>query len=124
NDEAHHVANAPSGEAGKWHAFVNDEEYGFRYVLGLSGTCYRDNEYFADVIYRYSLRQAIEERFVKKVEYVAEMPRTRRPAREKWQLVLNRHEEIRKKLKPQNLRPLTIVVTRDIRSCKAVTEEL
>ena len=37
------------------------------------------DDYFADVISRYSLRQAIEERFVKKVEYVAEMPETNNP---------------------------------------------
>jgi hypothetical protein len=85
---------------------LTDPVFGFRYIIGVSGTCYIDNDYFSDVIYRYSLRQAMEQRFVKKVQYVAEMTRTNRQEEEKWQLVLNRHEEIRRKLRPHKLRPL------------------
>lgn len=124
NDEAHHVGNETAAQAKRWKEFLTDDAFGFRYVIGVSGTCYLGNDYFADVIYRYSLRQAMEERFVKKVQYVAEMPRdTRRPEEEKWQLVLNRHEDIRRKLRPHKLRPLTIVIARDIRSCNDVAEK-
>jgi len=123
NDEAHHVANEYASKAKKWKEFLTDPEFDFRYIIGVSGTCYIGNEYFSDVIFRYSLRQAMEERFVKKVQYIAEMPSTRQPEEEKWQLVFNRHEELRHKLKPHKLRPLTIVVTRDIRSCKNVAEK-
>jgi type III restriction enzyme len=72
---------------------------------------------------RYSLRQAIEERFVKRVEYVAEMPQTDSPD-EKWQLIYNRHQDWKKKLKKRGIRPLTIIVTRAIADCKRVAEEL
>lgn len=123
NDEAHHVANEVASKARRWKEFLTDPDFGFRHVIGVSGTCYLGNEYFSDVIYRYSLRQAMEEKFVKKVQYVAEMPRTRQPEEEKWQLVRNRHEEIRRKLKAHKLRPLTIVVTKDIRGCKDVAEK-
>lgn len=124
NDEAHHVANAPTGEAGRWKEFLSNPAFGFRYIIGLSGTCYVDNDYFADVIYRYSLRKAMEEGFIKRVQYVAEMPRANRPEDEKWQLVLNRHEDIRRKLRAHKLRPLTIVITKDIRGCKDVADKL
>ena len=123
NDEAHHVANEVASKAKKWKEFLIDLDYGFRYIIGVSGTCYLGNEYFSDVIYRYSLRQAMEERWVKKVQYVAEMPQTRQSEEEKWQLVMNRHEEIRRKLKAHKLRPLTIVVTKDISGCKDVAEK-
>lgn len=123
NDEAHHVANEVASKAKKWKEFLTDPDYGFRYIIGVSGTCYLGNEYFSDVIYRYSLRQAMEERWVKKVQYVAEMPQTRQPEEEKWQLVMNRHEEIWRKLKAHKLRPLTIVVTKDISGCKDVAEK-
>lgn len=123
NDEAHHVANEVASKAKKWKEFLTDPGYGFRYIIGVSGTCYLGNEYFSDVIYRYSLRQAMEEKFVKKVQYIAEMPRTRQPEEEKWQVVLNRHEELRRKLKAHKLRPLTIVITKDISSCKNVAEK-
>ena len=123
NDEAHHVANAPKGEVGKWKEFLLDPSFGFRIIVGFSGTCYVEDEYFADVIHRYSLREAIEQRWVKMVEYIAEMPVTDRPE-EKWQLIYNRHQKWRKDLKKRQIRPLTIVVTKDIRSCEAVSEEL
>jgi type III restriction enzyme len=50
-----------------------------------------EDEYFADVVHRYSLRQAIEEKFVKKVEYVDELPPAAEKPEEKWQLIYNRH---------------------------------
>lgn len=123
NDEAHHVANEVGKEAGKWKEFLQSPEYGFRYVLGVSGTCYVGDEYFSDVINRYSLRQAMEERFVKKVEYVAEMPATH-GQEDRWQLIWQRHDDWKRKLKSRNIRPLTIVVTQKIASCKQVAEEL
>jgi type III restriction enzyme len=123
NDEAHHVANESGTNVKKWKEFLLNPEYGFRYVVGVSGTCYVEDEYFADVVNRYSLRQAIEERFVKKVEYVAEMPQTDNPD-EKWQLIYNRHQDWKKRLKKQGIRSLTIIVTKDIKTCKLVAEEL
>jgi len=97
--------------------------YGFRIIVGVSGTCYVKDDYFADVLSRYSLRQAIEERFVKTVEYVAEMPQTN-SLEEKWQLIYKRHQAWKNKLRQRGIRPLTIIVTRDIRGCEQVAEEL
>ncbi len=123
NDEAHHVANEPASKTKRWKEFLTNPDYGFRYIIGVSGTCYVDDDYFADVIYRYSLRQAMEERYVKRVEYVAEMPQTGDPD-EKWQLIRNKHEETKRKLKRRSLLPLTIVVTSKIQRCKDLAEEL
>jgi type III restriction enzyme len=123
NDEAHHVANESATKAKKWKEFLINPDYGFRYIIGVSGTCYVGDDYFADVIYRYSLRQAIEEKYVKKVEYVAEMPRTSDPD-EKWQLIHNRHQDASRRLKKRNLKPLTIIVTQTIANCKDVADEL
>jgi type III restriction enzyme len=123
NDEAHHVANDSGANVKKWKEFLLNPEYGFRYVVGLSGTCYVGDDYFADVVSRYSLRQAMEERFIKTVEYVAEMPQTDN-SDEKWQLIYDRHKDWKKRLKRQGIRPLTIIVTKDIKRCKLVAEEL
>jgi type III restriction enzyme len=117
------VANETASNAKKWKEFLLNPDYGFRMVVGVSGTCYVGDDYFADVISRYSLRQAIEERFVKKVEYVAEMPDTSNPE-EKWQLIYNRHQDWKKKLKKRRIRPLTIIVTKSIADCDRVAEEL
>jgi type III restriction enzyme len=123
NDEAHHVANESAARVKRWKEFLADPNYGFRYVVGVSGTCYVGDEYFADVIYRYSLRQAMEDRYVKWVTYIAEMPKTGDPD-EKWQLIRNRHEDTRHKLQGRGLLPLTIIVTPTIARCKDVAEEL
>jgi type III restriction enzyme len=123
NDEAHHVANESAGSVKKWKEFLLDPDYGFRHVVGVSGTCYVGDDYFSDVIYRYSLRQAWEERYVKKVVYVAEMPQSGDPD-EKWQLIQNLHEETKTKLKKRKLLPLSIIVTPTVARCKDVADEL
>ena len=123
NDEAHHVANETGANVKRWKEFLLNSDYGFHYILGVSGTCYIGDEYFADVVNRYSLRQAIEQRFVKTVKYVAEMPQTDNPE-EKWPLIYNRHQAWKEELKRRHIRPLTIIVTRDIKTCKRMGEEL
>lgn len=123
NDEAHHIANEPAAKVKKWKEFLADPSFDFRYILGVSGTCYVDDYYFADVIYRYSLREAMEERRVKRITYVAEMPQTKDPD-EKWQLAHNLHEETKRRLHKRNLLPLTIIVTPNITKCKDVADEL
>ena len=110
NDEAHHVVNETKTQTKRWKEFLQSPDYGFKYIIGVSGTCYVGDDYFDDVIYRYSLRTSIEERFAKKVHYVAEMPRTDE-REEKWQLIVARHEEIKRKLRSRNLLPMTIIVT-------------
>ena len=64
NDEAHHIYS-PIAQADaavkKWKEFLESPEFGFTRIVGASGTCYRGNDYFTDVISRYSLRQAMED---------------------------------------------------------------
>lgn len=125
SDEVHHITNESRNKVGKWKKFLLDPSYGFKIHVGVSGTCYSGDEYFADVIYRYSLRQAMEERFVKRVEYATETPATVE-ADEKWQLVYNKHQDIKRKFQQarRNIRPLTIVVTRDVATCERVADEI
>jgi type III restriction enzyme len=124
NDETHHVANESQANAKRWKEFLLNPDYGFRYVVGVSGTCYVGDDYFADVVARYSLREAIEQRFIKSVDYVSQMPVEVERAEEKRQLIYKRHEEWKRKLKKRGIRPLSIIVTKDIRSCEAVADEL
>ncbi|MDR2296834.1 MAG: DEAD/DEAH box helicase family protein [Comamonas sp.] len=123
NDEAHHVFNDDKAEVKRWKEFLLSPDYGFRHIVNVSGTCYVGDEYFPDVVYRYSLRQAIEEGYVKQVDYVSDMPPTETPE-ERWQIVWQRHEKWKKSLKAKGIRPLTIVVTPGIPKCEAVEQEL
>jgi type III restriction enzyme len=124
NDEAHHTAIEQGAIPRKWKEFLQDPEYGFKYVVGVSGTCYVGDDYFSDVVHRYSLREATEENFVKRVEYVDELPAAAENPEEKWQLIYNRHDHWKKKLKSRNIRPLTIVVTKAVADAERVAEEL
>src|SRR6185312_53960 len=72
NDEAHHIYSGADSATKKWLEFLRNEEYGFRMIVGVSGTPYIDNDYFPDVIFRYGLKQAIDERVVKTPDYALE----------------------------------------------------
>jgi len=121
NDEAHHVYNQKGQKFKKWKRFLINEEYGFKYIVGLSGTCYINNEYFTDVISRYSLREAIEEKFVKTIDYVAED--TSSTQDEKFQKIYDNHIE-NKNVKYRFVKPLTILITKNINTCDKLTDYL
>ncbi len=120
NDEAHHIFSPTDKALKKWKEFLMDPKYGFCYIVGDTGTAYINNDYFTDVIYQYPIRQAIEERFIKTIDYVIEgVPKNER---EKFQWILKVHEENRKKY--SRVKPLTIMVTKDIKACEKLTEKL
>lgn len=96
SDEVHHVVSASGQTAKKWHDFIADGRFGFRWHLGVSGTCYAGNEYFADVVYRYAVRDAINDGWVKEVFYLAEDDSNSDD--ERFQKLLAQHEK-----EPQDL---------------------
>jgi len=123
NDEVHHMANPPAQDEAmkKWKEFLLNPKYNFKYIVGDSGTCYVNNDYFADVIYRFSLRDAIENKFVKTIDYVAEDVSHSRE--EKFQKIYDNHIQ-NKTVKYRLIKPLTILVTKDIITCKVLLEDL
>ena len=80
---------------------------------------YKDNSYFTNVIYRYSLKRAIEDRRVKMVEYIADGNIPTRNE-DKWKAILKSHDDIKSKL---NILPLTLVVTADVPACKRIADD-
>ncbi len=123
NDEVHHMANPTARDEAikKWKEFLLNPRYNFRYIVGDSGTCYIGNDYFADVIYRFSLRDSIENRFVKTIDYIAED--ISHSKEEKFQKIYDNHTE-NKTVKYRLIKPLTILVTKNISACKRLTEDL
>lgn len=119
SDEVHHVYST-TGRA--WRQFLGDEAYGFRYLLGGSGTCYQGNEYFSDVVYRYPIRQAIDDGFVKEVFYLDRDDSS--TDEERFQKLLAQHEKNRKAHKHAGLKPLTIAVTQSIKAANELAEAL
>jgi len=117
NDEVHHMVSGPKSELKKWKEFLLDSDFNFKYIVGDSGTCYIKDDYFADVIYRFSLRQSIEEKFVKTFYYATEGVPKNEP--EKFQWIYENHK--RNKKKYYRIKPLTILVTKDIAACEELT---
>ena len=112
NDESHHIFNKISGNTNeekdlkKWKEFLISPKYNFKYILGFTSTAYNENQYFNDVIYRYSLREAIDQGFVKKVEYVKEDDS--KNENEKFQKIYYNH--ILNKEKYPKVRAITILI--------------
>lgn len=126
NDEAHHIFNKVSGASvenasiKKWKSFLMSKDYGFHMMLGFTGTAYIDDDYFPDVIYRYSLRSAIEAGVVKNVDYVKEDDSSN--DNERFQKIYLNHQANIDKY--SLVKPLTILVTRDIGRAKVLYEDL
>ncbi len=123
NDEAHHIFNKSSesdSSIKKWKEFLLNDKYKFKYMLGFTGTAYIDDEYLPDVLYRYSLRQAIEDRIIKNVDYVKEDES--KGDNERFQKIYQNHRDNIDKY--PLVKPLSILVTRDIGHAKNLYEDL
>lgn len=124
NDEAHHIFRKNTAredaDCKKWKSFLIDSKYGFQLMLGFTGTAYIDDDYFSDVIYRYSLRAAIDERIVKNIDYVREDDS--RDDEERFNKIYINHQDNIKAYR--NVKPLTILVTRDIESAISLRNKL
>ena len=121
NDEAHHIYNSSSDkEIKKWKEFLLNKDYKFNYILGLTGTAYIDNDYFPDVIYRYSLRKAIEEKVVKDINYAVKDDTSN--TREKFQKIYQNH--LRNKERYALIKPITIFVCANINNASNLKEDI
>lgn len=125
SDEAHHIYNKIEGRSKeskslkKWKEFLINPEFNFKYLLGFTGTAYIEDEYFNDVIYRYSLRQAINDKMVKLVEYVSKDEDLGKNV--KFQKIYDNHQE--NKMNYRKVKPLTILITKDIKNAKRLTAQ-
>ena len=121
NDEIHHAYNS-SNEKGlkKWKAFLLNSDFNFKYILGFTGTAYIKDDYFNDVIYRYSIREAVNDKVIKSIDYVSKDENIDK--NEKFQKIYDNHDEFVKKYRL--IKPLTILVTKDISKAKILQEDL
>lgn len=129
NDESHHIFNdlqsikgntAEGRNIKKWKEFLLDPKYDFKYILGFTGTAYFNNNYFNDVIYRYSLRDAIENRVVKNIEYVQKDDSI--GEKEKFQKIYQNHQN--NKVNYEKVKPLSILITKDINKAIDLKQKL
>lgn len=120
NDEAHHLMSPTDRELKKWKEFLLDDKYGFKYIVNVSGTCYVKDDYFTDVIHRFSLRESIDKKFIKTIKYVVEDSSNDESV--KFQKIYANHAQ--NKTKYNKVKPLTILVTKDIATCERLRDKL
>ena len=128
NDEAHHFINAGTHASSsekkqmlEWTKFLANTEYNFSYILNSSGTPYKGDNYFKDVIYRYSIRQAIEDKMVKDINYLEKDES--RGWNQKFQAIYKNHIENKKKY-PKAKKHITIFVTNKISKTDEIVEDI
>jgi type III restriction enzyme len=128
NDEAHHFINATihassteNEEMLEWAKFLRNPAYNFSYILNSSGTPYKADNYFKDVVYRYPIRQAIEERMVKDINYLEKDES--RGWKQKFKAIYKNHLENKKKYSKVK-KHITIFVTNKISKTDEIAEEI
>lgn len=120
NDEAHHIFSPVDNIIKKWLDFLRNEDFGFRYIVNLSGTPYIGDEYFYDVLFRFSIRDAIEHGVIKKVDYKSEEGlQIEKGFQDSYEFHRRNREEY-----GEYLKPISIVVTEKISGCVKVWKEL
>lgn len=121
NDEAHHIYSPLGKDLKRWKEFLLSDDFEFQYIAGFSGTCYIGDDYFTDVVSRYSLRQAIEEGYAKVIDYVDED--TSITQDEKFQKIYDNHIQNKTQFY-RKIKPLSTLIARNIASCKKLTEDI
>jgi len=128
NDEAHHLinANVHAGRAEQeemleWEKFLKNPAYNFAYILNSSGTPYKGDNYFKDVIYRYPIRQAVEEKMVKDINYLEKDES--KGWKQKFKAIYKNHIENKKKY-PKVKKHITIFVTNKITKTDDIAGEI
>jgi len=128
NDEAHHFINANIHTRAiekegmlEWAKFLRNPEYNFFYILNSSGTPYKGDNYFKDVIYRYPIRQSIEDRVVKDINYLEKDES--KGWKQKFKAIYKNHIENKKKYHKVK-KHITIFVTNKISKSNEIAEEI
>ncbi|MCX8158961.1 MAG: DEAD/DEAH box helicase family protein [Candidatus Pacearchaeota archaeon] len=133
NDESHHIMN-PEVESIKtdvqamkeWKKFLLDKNYNFKFIVGFTGTPYMRNEYARDVVYRYSIMQAMEGDMagnfvIKKVEYLKESNAKTWP--QKLEEIYANHQR-NKKTWDKADKHITIFVTQTINKAEKLANDI
>ncbi|MBW2114815.1 MAG: DEAD/DEAH box helicase family protein [Deltaproteobacteria bacterium] len=115
-----------------WMRFLRENKKIIRHI-GFTGTPYNQNEYFADIICNYSIKDATEERYIKKINSIirteTDEGNSRLTIDQRFEMVLKNHLENREKYayKKQSgkkrLKPITIFICPYVNNAQKRSEE-
>jgi type III restriction enzyme len=128
NDEAHHLINAKSHASSteneemlQWAKFLRNKEYNFQYILNSSGTPYKGDNYFKDVICRYPTREAIKDKMIKDINYLEKDES--KGWNQKFKAIYRNHKDNKKKYSRVK-KHITIFVTNKISKTDEIADEI
>lgn len=120
NDEAHHIFNkvtgSDDGKIKEWKKFLVNPDFNFKFIVNFTGTPFIGDEYFSDVIYRYSVKNAIIENIVKTPSYLIETG-TESKMRGFEEIYQN---HLANKKTYSEIKPISIIITSNINTCYEV----
>jgi len=117
-----------------WMKFIREESKITRHI-GFTGTPYNQDEYFPDVIVNYSIKDAIEEKYIKKINPIIhtkitdERENNKLTLYQKFEQILKTHDEnkerysFKDKEEKARLKPITIFINSTQKSAQRNTEE-
>ncbi|MCL4546743.1 MAG: DEAD/DEAH box helicase family protein [Deltaproteobacteria bacterium] len=138
NDEAHHIYNFNQGSAPrsveyqdikKWKEFLFNPNYNIKNIINFTATPFESkNTYLHNVIYRYGLMRALNNKVVKDIKYLPKGDeKISEIQAEKQQLLLavEQLNEIKNRFKKEGIKkkPIGIIITADIMEAKKVEED-
>jgi type III restriction enzyme len=151
-DEIHHayshlkyadnrlVLDREAGQEGKgetrderlWMRFLQENSKITRHI-GFTGTPYNQNEYFADIIFNYSIKDATEEKYIKKINSIIRTKTDEGDDRltidQRFEMVLKNHLENREKYAYKTrsgkriVKPITIFICPNIKNAQRRYDE-
>jgi len=115
-----------------WMRFLRENSKITRHI-GFTGTPYNQDEYFADIIYNYSIKDATEDRYIKKINSIIRTETDEGDSRltidQRFEMVLKNHLENREKYAYKNqqgvrrLKPITIFICPNQSNAQRRSEE-
>ncbi len=113
-----------------WMRFLRKEPKIKRHI-GFTGTPYNQNEYFSDVIYNYSIKDATEDKFIKKINPIIRTERDEEgelTKDQRYEFILKKHLENEEKYSYKinnkaRVKPITIFICASQQSASSKAEE-
>jgi len=115
-----------------WMRFLQENSKITRHI-GFTGTPYNQNEYFADIIFNYSIKDATEEKYIKKINSIIRTETDEGDDRltidQRFEMVLENHQENRKKYAYKThsgkriVKPITIFICPTQKNAQKRSEE-
>jgi len=115
-----------------WMRFLRENTKITRHI-GFTGTPYNQNEYFADIIFNYSIKDATEERYIKKINSIIRTETDEGDSKltidQRFEMVLKNHLENREKYAysdsagKRRVKPITIFICPNRKNAQRRSEE-